>query len=162
MIRRPPRSTRTDTLFPYTTLFRSRDHRPRGRGVRRRHGVDARRHLRGVPGPRARAGRVPRRPAGRRNVLRRVGRGGHDERHHGLHRRVRDLHGGALQLSDVPSTRSTRAVTARAAASVAALAAVAGLVGAAAFVAARDDSPPPTTTTTSTSTTRSEEHTTAL
>src|SRR3546814_251164 len=27
MIRRPPRSTRTDTLFPYTTLFRS----PRGR-----------------------------------------------------------------------------------------------------------------------------------
>src|SRR3546814_6341946 len=28
MIRRPPRSTRTDTLFPYTTLFRSP--RPRG------------------------------------------------------------------------------------------------------------------------------------
>src|SRR3546814_16475376 len=27
MIRRPPRSTRTDTLFPYTTLFRSRGHR---------------------------------------------------------------------------------------------------------------------------------------
>src|SRR3546814_6740509 len=27
MIRRPPRSTRTDTLLPYTTLFRS--HRPR-------------------------------------------------------------------------------------------------------------------------------------
>src|SRR3546814_9287309 len=27
MIRRPPRSTRTDTLFPYTTLFRSLDHR---------------------------------------------------------------------------------------------------------------------------------------
>src|SRR3546814_1131166 len=25
MIRRPPRSTRTDTLFPYPTLFRSRD-----------------------------------------------------------------------------------------------------------------------------------------
>src|SRR3546814_1115673 len=52
MIRRPPRSTRTDTLFPYTTLFRSlqriaeRDHvagrplreavledHPRGRAV---------------------------------------------------------------------------------------------------------------------------------
>src|SRR3546814_17744464 len=30
MRRRPPRSTRTDTLFPYTTLFRSRDTR-RGR-----------------------------------------------------------------------------------------------------------------------------------
>src|SRR3546814_20675477 len=26
MIRRPPRSTRTDTLFPYTTLFRSEVH----------------------------------------------------------------------------------------------------------------------------------------
>src|SRR3546814_19178105 len=26
MIRRPPRSTRTDTLFPYTTLFRSKVH----------------------------------------------------------------------------------------------------------------------------------------
>src|SRR3546814_12725991 len=31
MIRRPPRSTRTDTLFPYTTLFRS----PRARSCRR-------------------------------------------------------------------------------------------------------------------------------
>src|SRR3546814_2178646 len=28
MIRRPPRSTRTDTLFPYTTLFRSHGGRP--------------------------------------------------------------------------------------------------------------------------------------
>src|SRR3546814_15254278 len=34
MIRRPPRSTRTDTLFPYTTLFRSdaRVHRSGGDG----------------------------------------------------------------------------------------------------------------------------------
>src|SRR3546814_3334466 len=31
MIRRPPRSTRTDTLFPYTTLFRS--HRHTGRNL---------------------------------------------------------------------------------------------------------------------------------
>src|SRR3546814_1867484 len=30
MIRRPPRSTRTDTLFPYTTLFRSLAQRHRG------------------------------------------------------------------------------------------------------------------------------------
>src|SRR3546814_11285496 len=30
MIRRPPRSTRTDTLFPYTTLFRSGQHRSNG------------------------------------------------------------------------------------------------------------------------------------
>src|SRR3546814_1482128 len=44
MIRRPPRSTRTDTLFPYTTLFRSLDalgialahHQHDGRGVGRR------------------------------------------------------------------------------------------------------------------------------
>src|SRR3546814_13041441 len=38
MIRRPPRSTRTDTLFPYTTLFRSnglgRQDHTRGIGVR--------------------------------------------------------------------------------------------------------------------------------
>src|SRR3546814_13543585 len=38
MIRRPPRSTRTDTLFPYTTLFRSigpsaRCHRSRDREI---------------------------------------------------------------------------------------------------------------------------------
>src|SRR3546814_2053389 len=31
MIRRPPRSTRTDTLFPYTTLFRSAGRRRDGR-----------------------------------------------------------------------------------------------------------------------------------
>src|SRR3546814_3970321 len=43
MIRRPPRSTRTDTLFPYTTLFRSlradqryHHHQPRVRGVANR------------------------------------------------------------------------------------------------------------------------------
>src|SRR3546814_3695746 len=45
MIRRPPRSTRTDTLFPYTTLFRSshpllREAAQRGQAVLR-HG----RHL---------------------------------------------------------------------------------------------------------------------
>src|SRR3546814_5176548 len=33
MIRRPPRSTRTDTLFPYTTLFRSRRAALRMRGL---------------------------------------------------------------------------------------------------------------------------------
>src|SRR3546814_8335840 len=31
MIRRPPRSTRSDTLFPYTTLFRSQNGRANGR-----------------------------------------------------------------------------------------------------------------------------------
>src|SRR3546814_15860728 len=38
MIRRPPRSTRTDTLFPYTTLFRSRDGRRRAPRAPRRTG----------------------------------------------------------------------------------------------------------------------------
>src|SRR3546814_11421583 len=33
MIRRPPRSTRTDTLFPYTTLFRSPGHIQPNRGA---------------------------------------------------------------------------------------------------------------------------------
>src|SRR3546814_2566960 len=41
MIRRPPRSTRTDTLFPYTTLFRSV---PRRQAARRRHALGERRH----------------------------------------------------------------------------------------------------------------------
>src|SRR3546814_12088892 len=34
MIRRPPRSTRTDTLFPYTTLFRSLDDAELQKGFR--------------------------------------------------------------------------------------------------------------------------------
>src|SRR3546814_13529053 len=33
MIRRPPRSTRTDTLFPYTTLFRNPQPPARGSGL---------------------------------------------------------------------------------------------------------------------------------
>src|SRR3546814_4600468 len=47
MIRRPPRSTRTDTLFPYTTLFRSS---AQGRADRGGRGDRARgeRGLRGV------------------------------------------------------------------------------------------------------------------
>src|SRR3546814_4109321 len=49
MIRRPPRSTRTDTLFPYTTLVRSR------RGRRRGASASQGRRLRGAP--RAAAGR---------------------------------------------------------------------------------------------------------
>src|SRR3546814_3615402 len=36
MIRRPPRSTRTDTLFPYTTLFRSGIPYAGQTGIRRR------------------------------------------------------------------------------------------------------------------------------
>src|SRR3546814_1265843 len=40
MIRRPPRSTRTDTLFPYTTLFRSAGRATKA--ARACHAVDAR------------------------------------------------------------------------------------------------------------------------
>src|SRR3546814_8271788 len=42
MIRRPPRSTRTDTLFPYTTLFRSlNDLRTQLNQMRRMGGIGA-------------------------------------------------------------------------------------------------------------------------
>src|SRR3546814_2343014 len=47
MIRPPPRSTRTDTLFPYTTLFRSRRLLPPGPPLLLRHGR-LRRHRRGA------------------------------------------------------------------------------------------------------------------
>src|SRR3546814_10222841 len=57
MIRRPPRSTRTDTLFPYTTLFRS--HFPKDSCVESNPGITAeathwladRSRVHGVEGP---------------------------------------------------------------------------------------------------------------
>src|SRR3546814_3590059 len=46
MIRRPPRSTRTDTLFPYTTLFRSAVHRHQRAGrLRRVHVAEGKRRV---------------------------------------------------------------------------------------------------------------------
>src|SRR3546814_14674585 len=56
MIRRPPRSTRTDTLFPYTTLFRSQG--------RDRAGDDRRRYRRGA----GLLHRPPREPCRRRGA----------------------------------------------------------------------------------------------
>src|SRR3546814_3311398 len=53
MIRRPPRSTRTDTLFPYTTLFRS----CRGSGGDRRGAQSAERGTPRARGVGARTGR---------------------------------------------------------------------------------------------------------
>src|SRR3546814_20461164 len=75
MTRRPPRSTRTDTLFPYTTLFRSVEAGPRENpdlparcrnqaaiavifdlvhpAIARGHGVDQGRQLRRLEGRRA-------------------------------------------------------------------------------------------------------------
>src|SRR3546814_13814603 len=77
MIRRPPMSTRTDTLFPYTTLFRSPRPSRRRRGLLHpdpgHHGTapggtDPRGHERvaGAPGARADGDPVPveRRPVG--------------------------------------------------------------------------------------------------
>src|SRR3546814_3532690 len=58
MKRRPPRSTRTDTLFPYTTLFRSETGRRHGR---RRRGVPpAAHHDRTYGRRRYRSGAPPR------------------------------------------------------------------------------------------------------
>src|SRR3546814_14973717 len=63
MLRRPPRATRTDTLFPYTTLFRSprahRSTRPPGRR-RRRARPAARHHRRLQAGRRGRSTRAER------------------------------------------------------------------------------------------------------
>src|SRR3546814_2358470 len=62
MIRRPPRSTRTDTLFPYTTLFRSRAGADPRRSRSRAGAIDAysaetrRRIARAGPGRRDDAG----------------------------------------------------------------------------------------------------------
>src|SRR3546814_19737986 len=55
MIRRPPRSTRTDTLFPYTTLFRSLRVLPAGRVLLARlPGAHHRRAAGGLDGDHAR------------------------------------------------------------------------------------------------------------
>src|SRR3546814_11080369 len=69
MIRRPPRSTRTDTLFPYTTLFRSDEGRlgilPRHQPARLRGlGID-RRGVRLFPRPPRRRAQPDRRAAAR-------------------------------------------------------------------------------------------------
>src|SRR3546814_19060004 len=44
MIRRPPKSTRTDTLFPYTTLFRSVAGPHAGRDAKQEGAADGERH----------------------------------------------------------------------------------------------------------------------
>src|SRR3546814_8194051 len=65
MIRRPPRSTRTDTLFPYTTLFRSSggSATPGCRGCARSGPRCGRACARRLPGRPRRPGRI--RPSGR-------------------------------------------------------------------------------------------------
>src|SRR3546814_3746050 len=81
MIRRPPRSTRTATLFPYTTLFRSgRPGDPGGRGGdRRRHPPRLRR---GAPDRRGRRGGRHRRAAARGQGRVGADRGSAERRQH--------------------------------------------------------------------------------
>src|SRR3546814_2630089 len=85
MIRLPPRSTRTDTLFPYTTLFRSGERgraagglsrKPREEGRRRLYAQEAVGRLRPV-----RAGQ-DHRPAGRARLGRPVRRRGERSEEH--------------------------------------------------------------------------------
>src|SRR3546814_89743 len=86
MIRRPPRATRTDTLFPYTTLFRSshlslrvqrnlaQRNTPRLRARRVAPGSRSRRDFpRGILPPRKTPHIPVRRPAGLVHRLRRYG-----------------------------------------------------------------------------------------
>src|SRR3546814_16696996 len=61
LIRRPPRSTRTDTLFPYTTLFRSEMVRPEA--ARRDIELKIREQPGHVQRPMLRLGRIDRRMA---------------------------------------------------------------------------------------------------
>src|SRR3546814_4749610 len=82
MIRRPPRSTRTDTLFPYPTLFRSRRRAAApvrdGDAAHRRHRFGAGRRapalVRRPPDRQAELVAGPRRRGDERSVPRRVGR----------------------------------------------------------------------------------------
>src|SRR3546814_2266506 len=90
MIRRPPRSTRTDTLFPYTTLFRSKCEPSASRSARAT-GGDALRILvaysglanSGPPGSNANGRSRSDRPAGKAGRLYR-GHGPHEPRRSGL------------------------------------------------------------------------------
>src|SRR3546814_5197516 len=71
MIRRPPRSKRTDTLCPYTTLFRSRSRTWHGRG-----NLAPRFRVRRI-GRRGRGGVYRKRRVRRAERHLRTGRGGH-------------------------------------------------------------------------------------
>src|SRR3546814_1536427 len=86
MIRRPPRSTLTDTLFPYTTLFRS---------TNRRDGVD---HFANQRFGRAGTGR----DAQRRNTV--------EPRRVDVASALHKMRGGAEPLGDLDKPQAVRAV----------------------------------------------------
>src|SRR3546814_13497927 len=83
MIRRPPRSTRTDTLFPYTTLFRSVDDRAvvTALAVDQHEDMDAR--------------KAAKARGARQAVERRAAHGRRLEGRHELRQRVAQLHAAA-------------------------------------------------------------------
>src|SRR3546814_16254594 len=92
MIRRPPRSTRTDTLFPYTTLFRSTP-------ARRRRGRAGDRHRRGCrAGAAGMAGGTP--PAPRHRAV--------HARHHRAQRRTERA--GKIRGNGIAMSRHTLVV----------------------------------------------------
>src|SRR3546814_8140528 len=66
MIRRPPRSTRTDTLFPYTTLFRSPRRAAGGALYRRGRAIGPGRRAGGEPAAQALAAQGRGHPQDRR------------------------------------------------------------------------------------------------
>src|SRR3546814_20502039 len=108
MIRRPPRSTRTDTLFPYTTLFRSHaiEHR---RGARPRwHVFAGERRGRALPDPLA---------AVYRGRIRRVGGSGQGLSWHRARARQVQLTDGRVHprtrqraAADQPAARDRKSV----------------------------------------------------
>src|SRR3546814_6663554 len=85
MIRQPPRSTRTDTLFPYTTLCRSEAARHRKEAAR------------GAGGWRVRAGAAARPPAGHPEDGKEAGGGAGQRRSQGRHRPRRHPHNAGPQ-----------------------------------------------------------------
>src|SRR3546814_4269843 len=90
MIRRPPRSTRTDTLFPYTTLFRSR-RAPHARPATTRRGTTKARRFRES----RRGADHPRESAGRAASLRNEAQGFVDAQQRGIRLGRRGLGAGA-------------------------------------------------------------------
>src|SRR3546814_18514694 len=110
MIRRPPRSTRTDTLFPYTTLFRSvavlRGQRDNGRAIGLRADMDALdiTEATGLPYASERPGKMHARgPDGHTVMLLRAARSMPETRHFarrgyfGLHHAERNARGPPTQ-----------------------------------------------------------------
>src|SRR3546814_2270511 len=98
MILRPPRSTRTDTLFPYTTLFRSRA----ARGLERRAARSSLAPRRGAGADDRRARRLPGARPDRCAV--RAARRGARARRRLLHRSA----DGAQLCDDPPHRRGAR------------------------------------------------------